>query len=188
MMFKECRLLIVCAFCLTAAQAQSDKLFSLTISPIHLVLPVVELTGEYAVTPDFGISAIAGYGGISIEETSSNSAATRTVNIPVLELGGQLNYYAVGNFRHGMQLGGELLWVKLSIPKDEEVSGTANGVEVGPLIGYKWAASFGLTFLVQAGYEFVFFQAKTTDINGNEVESSADSGIPLLNLNIGWSI
>ncbi|MDB5047377.1 MAG: hypothetical protein JWO30_448 [Fibrobacteres bacterium] len=188
MIFKGCRLLIACALCLTAAHAQVEKRFSLTMSPIHLALPALELTGEYALAPKFGVSAIAGFGSISIKETDNSTLETKSINIPFLELGGQMNYYLVGSFRHGMQLGGELLWIKLSLPKGEDVSGTANGVAVGPLIGYKWAARFGLTLMAQLGYEFLFAQAKTTDANGNEVESSTDSGIPLLNLNIGWSL
>jgi hypothetical protein len=159
------------------------KKFSLTISPIHLAFPVFELTGEYALSPKFGAAGIFGIGSITTPD-----AYNKDVKMPILELGGQAAYYLLGSFRHGLQVGGELLWIKVSPPKDEGVTVAANGIAVGPMIGYKWAAGFGLTLLVQGGYEFLFAQAKATNANGEEIEASADSGVPLINLNIGWSI
>ena len=164
------------------AQAQADKIFSLTISPVHLILPIVEFTGEYALSRDFGIAAIGGYGSIQVK-----NSASKDIKLPVLELGAQAAYYALGSFRHGMQVGGELLWIKVSPPKDEGVTVAANGVAVGPFLGYKFISSFGLTVFVQGGYEFLFAQAKATDATGKEIEASADGGLPLLNINLGWS-
>lgn len=162
--------------------AQSEKTFSLTISPIHLAFPVVELTGEMAVSPKLGIAGIGGFGSITAENNLGEKKS-----IPVLELGGQAAYYVVGSFRHGMQVGAEAMWLKVFIPEKEGVSVSTNGLAIGPLLGYKWAARFGLTFLVQGGYQWLFAQAKGTDAAGNEIEASQDSGIPLLNLNAGWS-
>jgi hypothetical protein len=164
------------------AQAQGEKTLSLTISPFHLALPVLELTGEYALSQDFGLAAIGGFGKI----TQKNSL-DKNVAIPVLELGGQLDYYAVGSFRHGMQVGAEFLWIKVSPPKDQGVTLAGNGLALGPLLGYKWAARFGLTFMVQGGYEFLFAQSKATDASGRELEASTDSGLILFNANAGWS-
>jgi hypothetical protein len=164
-----------------AAQAQ-DKTFSLTISPFHLLLPVVELTGEYALSQDFGLAGIAGFGQITQENRLGDE-----LDIPVLELGGQLDYYAVGSFRHGMQVGAELLWLKIYPPKNRGVTVTANGIAVGPLLGYKWAARFGLTFMVQLGYEFLLAQSLAKDQNGQEIEGSTDTHTVLLNMNAGWS-
>lgn len=167
---------------LGAAQAQEDKTFSLTVSPFHLLLPVVELTGEYALSQDFGLAGIAGYGSI----TATNSL-DKDVDIPVLELGAQANYYAVGSFRHGMQVGAELLWIKIDPPKNEGVTLDANGIAVGPLLGYKWAARFGLTFMAQLGWEFLLAQAKAKNSAGEEIEGSTSGQTLLLNMNAGWS-
>jgi hypothetical protein len=41
--------------------------------------------------------------------------------------------------------------------------------------------------LIQGGYEFLVAQTKAVDASGQEIESSVDDGIPLLNVNIGWS-
>jgi len=166
----------------TASQAQSEKTISITLSPIHLAFPIVEVTGEYALAPQFGVAGIFGYGSMTVDNSSGKS-----VKMPVLELGGQAAYYVLGSFRHGMQLGGELLWIKVSPPKDQGVTVAANGVAAGPFLGYKWVADFGLTLFIQGGYEFLFAQAKATDATGREIQSSADGGVPLLNLNLGWS-
>lgn len=165
--------------------AQSERKFSLTMSPIHLAFPVLELTGEYALSPDFGIAAIGGYGSIEVEK--SNGISTSKEDIPILELGAQAMYYPWGDFNGGMQLGAELLWLKIFIPEEEGVTVSANGVAIGPMVGYKWILGFGLTFDVQGGYQFLFAQAKAKNAAGEELESSVDSGVPLLNLNMGWS-
>ena len=127
---------------------QMEKSFSLTISPFHLAMPVLELTAEKAVSPKLGIAGIAGFGSVPVENNLGEKKS-----IPILELGGQLDYYVVGSFRHGMQVGAEAVWIKVFIPDDEGVVVSANGIAVGPLLGYKWAARFGLTFMVQGGYQ-----------------------------------
>ena len=182
---KRFRFLLISFACLTAAHAQTERKFSLTNSPIHLALPIFEFTGEYAVAPKFGVAAIGGYGGMELEKSDGFTVTKET--IPVLELGAQAMYYPWGDFNGGMQVGAELLWIKLFIPEDEGVVVTANGVAVGPMLGYKWVMSFGLTFVVQGGYQFMFAQAKGVDNTGAEMESNVDAGIPLINLNMGWS-
>lgn len=129
-----------------------------------------------------GVAAIAGYG--EIEETGIFSDK---VNIPVLELGGQFNYYAIGSFRHGLQVGGERLWIKVSPPEQEGITLAANGTAAGPFVGYKWMARSSFTLFVQAGYQQLFAQAKAKDATGQEVEGSVEDGIVLLNINLGWS-
>lgn len=173
---------LLSAVCLTAVHAEPERKLSLTISPLHLAMPVFEVTGEYALAPDFGVAAIGGYGSMELEYSDGTSK-----DIPVLELGAQAMYYAWGDFNGGMQVGAELLWLKVFMPEERGVTVSANGVAVGPMLGYKWVTSFGLSFVVQGGYQFLFAQAKGKDATGREVESSADTGIPLLNLNAGWS-
>lgn len=182
---KRFRFLLLAFACLTTAHAQTERTFSLTMSPVHLAFPIFEFTGEYAVSPKFGLAGIGGYGSTDLEK--SDGTTTTTEEIPVLELGAQAMYYPWGDFNGGMQVGAELLWIKVFIPEEEGVTVSANGVAIGPLAGYKWVTSFGLTFVVQGGYQFLFAQAKAKNSAGDEIESSVDSGIPLLNLNVGWS-
>lgn len=178
-------MLLCSALFMTVAFGETNRSFSLTISPFHLSFPIYEFTGEYALSQKFGIAGIGGYGSMKMNGYEGNVPTKK--DIPILELGSQAAYYLLGNFKTGMQVGAEILWLKIFIPKSENVSVTANGLAIGPLIGYKWTASFGLTLFAQGGYEFLLAQAKGTNSNGQEIESSSKIGIALVNLNAGWS-
>jgi hypothetical protein len=148
------------------------RVFSLTLSPLHLLIgPIVELTGEARVHDKVGLALIGGVG-----KYSDNSVG---VSASVFEAGGQVRVYVVGDFRHGMQLGGELLYLHLS---DTSIAATGEGVAVGPFLGYKVMADAGFTFDAQVGFEHVSARAQS----GTSTAANKDF-IPLLNLNIGWS-
>lgn len=148
-----------------------DKHVSVTISPLHLASPIVELTGEGRAADKAGIAAIAGVGKAS--------------GYPAWELGAQGRYYLLGSFDHGMQLGGEILYVHLGT-SEGTVRASGAGGAVGPFVGYKIAARFGLTFDAQLGAEYLFASANAS--SGSSTASTSDSRIiPLLNLNLGWS-
>ncbi len=150
---------------------------AITISPLHLLNPVVEFTGEFAMSRDIGVAAIAGLGSFK--------------GFTVFEIGGQYNYYLVGNFNHGMQIGAELLYVHLSkdaIDGDDEISGVGRGLGISPLLGYKYAAGFGLTFNIQAGPSLALIQADAERASDGATGSASGSEVGLLlNINIGWS-
>ena len=59
----------------------------------------------------------------------------------------------------------------------------ANGLALGPFIGYKWIASSRLTIDLQAGVGFLPIKAE--DSAGNM--ESVSGVIPIANLNFGWS-
>ena len=148
-----------------------DKQVSVTISPIHLTLPIVELTAEVRAADKAGVAAIAGVGKAS--------------GYPAWELGAQGRYYLLGSFDHGMQIGGEVLYLHMSTNQGAVQASGAGGA-VGPFIGYKIAARFGLTFDVQLGAEYLFATANAS--NGASTATTSDSRlVPLLNLNLGWS-
>jgi hypothetical protein len=166
---------------LSTLHAQVPRPVSVTFSPIHLGFPVLEVTAEAAINPKFGVAGILGYGSMSL------SNGFEEIDLPVFEIGAQANYYALGDFDHGMQLGAELLWVKISFDDDDNVSAEATGLAFGPLIGYKVISSAGFTFLLQAGYQKVIVEAEASDNYGNSDEESKSDGIPLVNINFGWS-
>jgi hypothetical protein len=147
------------------------RVFSLTISPLHLFLPVVELTGEARVHDKVGVAVVGGAG--KYTDDSVNISAT------VYELGAQVRFYVLGDFRQGLQLGAELLYLHLNAP---DIVATGEGLAIGPFIGYKIIVDAGFTFEAQLGFEHVSAQAQS----GGSSESQKDY-IPLLNLNIGWS-
>jgi len=165
----------------SAARAASNDpaafrpVFALTISPLHLVFPIVELTGELRVDDHVGVAVIGGVG----KYTDKN----RDLSATVFEAGAQFRYYAVGDFRHGMQLGAELLYLHLST---DQFTASGQGLAMGPFIGYKYTANVGFTFDAQLGAEYV--GARATASNGSSSGSASNSAwIPLLNLNVGWS-
>src|SRR3954471_20280725 len=66
--------------------------FALTISPIHLFFPIVELTGEIRASDKVGLAAILGAGRYS---DTTNGVK---VSASVYEAGAQFRYYLIGDF------------------------------------------------------------------------------------------
>ncbi len=137
-------------FCASAnMQAQTEYTTSITISPVHLTLPFLEVTVETLTRTGSGVAGIIGAG--EYEDTK------------VIEIGMQYNYYVLGSFQNGAELGFEALLVR-------GFSGNAFNMSFGPQLGYKVILS-GLTFHAQGGYAF---------------SPISTSGF-FLNLNTGWS-
>lgn len=168
-------MLLLAALLVSPARAEEkppyDKHVSITLSPVHLFLPFVEVTGEGRVLDKLGVAGIAGVGA--------------TQGYSLFEVGAQGRYYAVGSFDHGMELGAEALVIRAGgSPSGATASGV--GVSVGPFIGYKIAARFGLTFDMQVGVQYSSVSAQAS--NGSTTETAQDGGLaPLVNLNLGWS-
>jgi hypothetical protein len=153
---------------------------SLTLSPIYLLLPMLKLTGEVRLGTQGSVALIGGAGWI----TDTNSDDT-TVTFFVYEVGSQLRYYVTGNFRRGMHIGAEILYLHVNGTLDN-VTGVAQGLALGPFFGWKTTSYAGFTFEVQGGVEIVTAGTRVADSSGGSTSSSIDY-IPLLNLNIGWS-
>jgi hypothetical protein len=168
--------LLFCAMaCLSPTVHAKDAghVFSLTISPIHLAAPIVELTGEVRLPVDFSVAGIAGVG--SIDGTTA------------WEAGAQARYYLLGGFEHGMPLGVEALFIQVE-DRSGNISGTGQGLAVGPFIGYKFASDEGFTIDLGAGVQFAAVRAKATDADTGTTASAQGTEIfPLINLNLGWS-
>jgi hypothetical protein len=152
---------------------------SVTLSPLHLVMPMVELTGEYRLADKLGVAGILGAGSIAVTD------AVGTPRFTAFEVGGQFRYYPLGSFIHGLQVGAEVLMVYLS-GSVGAVSATGAGVSAGPFVGYKIASNIGFTFDVQLGPAFMLVGAQASA--GGRTESAKESQVgPLLNINLGWS-
>ena len=147
---------------------------SLTFSPVHLTLPIFELQGEFKITPKMSASLILGFGKVSDKDN--------TIDATAFEVGAQYSYYLVGDFDHGMQLGAEALFVYLTDGDAAPGGVFGGGLSIGPYIGYKIAADFGLTFHAQLGAAYMAVAAQS------DSSTASDSKIaPLLNINLGWS-
>ena len=163
--------------------ADELHMLAITISPIHLAFPLVELTGEYRLNPKMGAALIGGFGSIS---DASNTYS-------LWEVGAQFRYYALGDFDHGMQLGAELVHLGISTSSSDsgvDMSASGAGTTVGGFVGYKVAASFGLTFDMQLGYQYIMVaaeaEAQAGEISATAEKEESEGGV-LLNLNLGWS-
>jgi hypothetical protein len=153
---------------------------SLTFSPIYLLLPVLAVTAELRLGTQGGVALIAG-GGLATQTAADGTKVT----FHVYELGTQLRYYVTGNFRRGMQVGAEILYVYVNGSLDD-ITGVAKGLALGPFFGWKTTSYAGFTFEVQGGVQIVTSGTKVTDNSGGSTSSNVDF-LPLLNLNIGWS-
>ncbi len=160
---------------------------SLTVSPVHLGIGVLELMAEIRLQPNMSVAVIGGYG----VQTQKLMVATATgpesqdVDITVIELGAQGRYYLLGDFRHGLNVGLELLYLHGSASV-ETVSAVATGLAAGPFLGYKFISSFGLTVDLRLGYSTFLITGEATDGNTTQTESQKDQ-VPIVNLNFGWS-
>lgn len=156
---------------------------SVTLSPLHLIFPVLELTAELRVVDGFGVSVLGGYGSISVEDSLKQEVRFR-----VFEIGGQLSWYPLKPF-DSLNVGAELVYLNVDTDElnDAKVSGVAEGVTIGPFVGYKLVTSGGFTFLAQGGFQYLAYEAEARDSSGNSAQESDSRWGPLLNLNIGWS-
>jgi len=154
------------------APAETGPSFTLSWSPAHLVLPLIELEGEYNVAPHMGAGLILGGGRIS----SNGITAT------AYEAGAQFNYYFMHGF-DGLHVGVEGLYLTLGdVMQDSSV--TAAGLSIGPYAGYKLQTSFGFAFIAQLGVGYLAAKAESSS---SSAMASNRSVYPLLNLNVGWS-
>ncbi len=172
--------LILCSSLAHAADGV-DRPISVTVSPLLLILPVFEVTAEYAVMPDLGVAGILGIGQVSVESSLGDDS-----QFTVFEIGGSVRYYAIGSFRHGMQLGLEALYLQVSGSMDNAI-GVGKGLSVGPFIGYKYIASFGLTVDLQGGVGYTLLGAEASNDQGDSASNSDSQLLPILNINLGWS-
>jgi hypothetical protein len=170
-----------------ATAKKQTRLVSLTFSPAHLINPVVELTGEFKAHEQWGAALIGGAGTVTVEDPILGD-----VIFDVWEVGGQLRYYALGDFDHGMQVGAEVLYASASTDNlnGSRVTLSGNGVSVGPFLGYKIATDVGFTFDAQLGYSRIGIgapEAKNEETGETAQGEGSSEWEPLVNLNVGWS-
>ncbi len=140
---------------------------SVTTSALHLALPglrpAIELTGEIKLGPRYSVSAIAGLGwGDPLYGAG----------------GGQVTWYALGNFRGGMQLGGEIYGLGGRFSDGDWTSYYSGG----PFVGGKYIADIGLTLGAQLGLALTRALRREPDIYVIQRQFA-----PTLNAQVGWS-
>jgi hypothetical protein len=164
---------------------EPERYVSITLSPLHLFSPILEVDAEVRIVPHFGASLLFGIGSTSVQSTDP---AYDGETFTTYEVGGHLIGYPLKSFS-SLQLGAEVLWVKVATDDfaNQNISGSADGFAVGPFIGYKFIADIGFTLYVQGGASYVKVKARASDQAGNSARAQDDGVIPLLNFNLGWS-
>ncbi|MBM4318862.1 MAG: hypothetical protein FJ125_02635 [Deltaproteobacteria bacterium] len=159
------------------------RTFTLSWAPLLLLgeTKVGELIGELRLGARGGVALVAGIGSAGVE-LADGSATTLTV----YEIGGQLRWYALGRFDHGVQLGVELLYVHTGGEVGPSLTASGTGLAVGPFLGYKLITGFGLTFEGQLGFQSGFLSAEASSAHSTVDEEKSEIGA-LVNLSVGWS-
>jgi hypothetical protein len=137
---------------------------SVTISPFHLLSPELQVTGELRLAPRLSGAAIVGAGKVTDEGQTYN----------IWEVGGQLRFYVLGSFSHGMMLGADVGYVDVN-GQPASAMEMLVGTRAGGFLGYKWSMKRGFTAEVQLGPVYVW---------GDDGTSEAQT---LTNFKIGWS-
>jgi len=145
---------------------------SITFSPLHLIFPVGEIAAEIAISPKFGVAVIGGIGSVKPENSDTR--------VLIYEVGISPRFYVWGDFRQGVQLGAEAVYVHASADDQFMSTVSAEGLGVGPYVGYKWVSKIGLTLEAQLGASYLALRGD--GVSDNDSRFSA-----LLNLQVGWS-
>ena len=165
----------------TQNEAPSSASSTLSISPLHLIFAIPELTYESTLGAPFGspisYAIIGGGGTVKVDD----------VSVSIFELGLQFRGYFNDPFE-GLHYGVELSYLGLFADAPATISGRASGLATGAFLGWKAILDSGFTFDLQAGYQGLFTFAEASDLESGEREEITDiDGGLLVNLNIGWS-
>lgn len=156
---------------ITSSTPEKPLHASITVSPVHFALPAAEVTVEIAVTPKIGVGVIGAVGSVKPDLSDQR--------VLVYEAGISPRYYVWGNFRQGVELGVEALYAHASADA-QMTTLSAEGLAIGPYVGYKWVASMGLTLEAQLGASYFAMR-------GDGVDENDSRFAVLLNLQVGWS-
>ena len=164
----------------TTAEAPTRRPWSIMVAPLFLLAPIGELTAEVSLSRRFAVAAMAGAGRVAVRSPSL------TTHLTTYNAGAQLQYYALGDFRHGMQIGLQVLYDHYDSPFAHQFLVDGNAAQLGPFMGYKLVLDLGFTIEIQIGYQKTWIWQHTSDDPAGLVTRIDDSGL-LLNLNTGWS-
>jgi hypothetical protein len=140
---------------------------AITFSPLALTYPVLEVTAEFRAAESTGFAVVAGVGHIKQAGVSAD----------LLEVGGQVRSYPVGDFHNGLEIGLAAVFGHLS--GTGQTSGVFNGVTAGPFAGFKLTSPFGPT--LEGGFGLLVLLTDDGKNNGSPPVAR------VLLLNIGWS-
>lgn len=125
---------------LASQDAPPARRVSLTLSPLHLLDPQLHVTGEVRLASRWSASATLAGGTVSEEQQSYR----------LREIGGQVRFYVLGTFQHGLMVGADVGHVDANGQPDGAME-LLIGTRVGGFLGYKRILGRGVTAIVQLG-------------------------------------
>ena len=114
-----------------AAADGADPRVAVTASPLHLFVPMAEVTVEARLAPRLGVAAIAGVG--AIRDTATDD------RIRLFEAGASARYYVLAT--------------------TDATAVQAAGLGLAPFVGYKWTHRTGFTVDAQLGVTYLVARA-----------------------------
>ena len=150
--------------------------YALTFSPVYLAVPMGQVSAEVRVRDKVGIGAVAGIGWLTFDASPVKS------HLLLYQLAAQGRYYVLGNFRHGLQLGAQVAYLRLASPFQNQVQLSSDALGLAPFVGYKYTMKVGFTFETQLGYEFLLARG-TFDRESTQ----AGASVLLFDIRVGWS-
>jgi len=148
-----------------AAEDSVQNRSAITISPLHLLNPVLHLTDELRLARKIGVAVMVGAGAVSEEGRYYGT----------WEIGGQFRWYPLVSFTHGMMLGTDTGYIDV-LGDLEDPMAYCVGMRAGVLVGYKLALRAGFTMEVQIGPQYVW----------EDVDNAGLQTLP--GLRVGWSL
>ena len=174
---------LVIVLAATALQAQpaseNTRKNAISISPIHLMLPVVLINYSYGVTDKIAVSPSIGYGKVPISEGSSDK-----FDVWDLRLG--VEYYFYGSAIAGFFAGPRFEYVYVSGTTSENVVGTGAGGSLQALIGYHWVWNPGIFLDIKLGGGYMIVKAEAED-STTKATAEEKNFHAVIDLNIGWA-
>lgn len=117
---------------------------SLMVDGLSLLSDIVQLQGEFQISDDMSFGVLLGAG--NVRGSSADSSYS------LLLAGAQFNYYLLGDFEEGLQIGAQALYSSTNILANKTFL-YENGrvLSLTPYAGYKLVLASGLTMNAQAG-------------------------------------
>ena len=140
-----------------AEEISSEQKISVTISPFHLLCPELHLTGERRLSEKASAAVMLGAGQVTDEGK----------RYAIGEVGGQVRYYLLGSFTHGMMLGVDVGYVDVDGEMENPMEYLV-GWRAGGVVGYKIAMKAGLTLEAQIGPVYVWGKGGSSELQTYE--------------------
>jgi hypothetical protein len=163
------------------ATVSRPREMSLMLNGLPLLADIVQVQGEFQINERMSYGLLLGVGNVQGQTADTSHA--------LFMAGAQFNYYLLGDFEEGLQIGAQALFSSTNIGAHKTML-YENGrvMSLTPYAGYKLVLTSGLTMNVQAGVGAstpVFIPTAPGSGNNTEYKWHVSTR---MHLNIGWSL